>query len=341
MTFARKQTAWLFMGAAATVYTAVFFIARSQRASVHPDVLGIAAMCDLVITVPLLYYLLRVRPGHSSWLAMVAVVLAGARAVGFLLPAAQRAHLPGVRWLGVPLELWVIVTIVQRLRRVPFSADPVMRIREAAGALLPSKWLAELVAGEILVLYCAFACRARPATAPGARSFSVAEASGYGMFTSFILIAVFFEGLPMHLLLRRWSHAAAWISAAAGVYGLIWIVGLRRSLRLQPILIDESTLVLRIGFLWRLDLPREQIAACSRVTSGNAPGRKEAGYLPLVIINEPQWLIELAQPAIAHGLFGHRKSVTRIGVAVDDAEGFGAALGRGARRKSGDSRNAT
>jgi hypothetical protein len=328
MTFARKYTAWLFMGAAATVYTAVFFIARGQLASVHPDVLGIAAMCDLVITVPLLYYLLRVRPGHSSWFATVAIFLAGARAVGFLLPAAQRAHLPGVRWLGVPLELWVIAAVVQRLRRVPFSADPVMRIREAAGALFPSEWLAELVAGEILVLYYAlFTWRSRPASAQGARSFSVAEASGYGMFTSFMLIALFFEGLPMHLLLQRWSHTAAWISAAAGVYGLVWIVGLRRSLRLQPILIDASTLMLRIGFLWRVDFTREQIAACRPVTSGKVPGRKEAGYLPLVIINEPQWLIELAQPAIAHGLFGRRKSVTRIGVAVDDAEGFGEALG--------------
>ena len=125
-------------------------------------------MCDLMITVPALYYLLRVRPGHSSWLAMVAVFLAGARAVGFLLPVAERSHLPGVRWLGVPLELWVVVAIVRRLRQAQFSADPVMRIREATGALVPSKWAAELVAGEILVVYYAlFSWRAHPRSAPG------------------------------------------------------------------------------------------------------------------------------------------------------------------------------
>ena len=130
----------------------------------------------------------------------------------------------------------------------------------------------------------------------------------------------------MHLLLQRWSPIAAWISSAAGVYGLIWIVALRRSLALQPILIDARTVVLQIGFLWRVEFPREQIAACHRVTSGNAPARKEDGYLPLVVLNEPQWLIELAEPAIAHGLFGRRKAVTRIGLAVDDAEGFGGTL---------------
>jgi len=165
-----------------------------------------------------------------------------------------------------------------------------------------------------------------PPAPAGTSSFSVAESSGYNLFTTFILIALLFEGLPMHLLLYRWSHAAAWISSAASIYGLIWIVGLKRSLALQPIMIDQQSVVLQIGSLWRVEFPRAQITACLPVTPGHAPGRQDAGYLPLVVINEPQWLIELAEPVIAHGLFGRRKTVTRIGVAVDDAQGFRAAL---------------
>jgi hypothetical protein len=51
--------------------------------------------------------------------------------------------------------------------------------------------------------------------------------------------------------------------------------------------------------------------------------------LPLVVLNEPQWLIELHEPVVVCGPFGRRKAVTRIGVAADDGDAFGAALGDG------------
>src|ERR1022692_2393109 len=78
--------------------------------ALHAGAIGLGAACDLTITVPVLYYLLLVRPGHSSWMALVAVTLAGARAAGFLLSAAEQTYLPPLRWLGVPLEIWVVVT---------------------------------------------------------------------------------------------------------------------------------------------------------------------------------------------------------------------------------------
>ena len=94
MVLARKQTTWLFVALAATVYGAVFFVTRAHTAALHAGAIGLGAACDLTITVPVLYYLLLVRPGHSSWMALVAVTLAGARAAGFLLSAAEQGYLP-------------------------------------------------------------------------------------------------------------------------------------------------------------------------------------------------------------------------------------------------------
>ena len=159
-----------------------------------------------------------------------------------------------------------------------------------------------------------------------AASFPLAEASGYGLFTNFFIVALICEAVPMHLLLSRWSHVVAWISSAAAGYGVVWMIRLRRSIDLQPIQIDDYRVVLQVGFLCRLEFPREHIVSCRRINAGSAPHRKESGYLALVVINEPQWLIELAEPTIAHGLYGRQKSVTRIGVAVDDADGFGSFL---------------
>src|ERR1039457_600985 len=238
MVLTRKQTTWLFMALAATVYTAVFLVTRAHPAALHPGAIGLGAACDLTVTVPVLYYLLLLRPVYSSWMALVAVALAGARAAGFLLSAAEQTYLPPLRWLGVPLEIWVLIAVARRLRRPASGGDALSRIREAAGAVFRYVWAAELVAAEVAVFYYAlFAWRARPQSAPGYRSFGLAEASGYGMFSILLMMAVAVEGVPLHLLLRSWSHAGAWIFTGDGIYGFVWIVARYRSLALRPVLV--------------------------------------------------------------------------------------------------------
>src|SRR5690242_6008975 len=90
MALARRQNIWTFLALASTVYVAVFFLSHSAAASVHPGPMGIGTMCDLIVTVPVLFYFLLVRYGYSSGAAVIAVALAGARAAGFLLPAAEQ-----------------------------------------------------------------------------------------------------------------------------------------------------------------------------------------------------------------------------------------------------------
>ncbi|HLJ49337.1 MAG TPA: hypothetical protein VKU01_25160 [Bryobacteraceae bacterium] len=327
MTLAKKQAYWLFVLLALCTYTAVFSIARSPRALVHPAAIGWGGLADLLITVPALFYFLVVRAGFSSWMTLVLVFFAGARAAGFILTAPEQAYLPALRWLGVPLELWIIASIVRRFRRMDRSGDSVTRIRAASQALFRYEWLSRLFASELEVLYYAlFSGRARPDTRDGYRAFSYGEASGFGMFILIIGAGIFFESVPVHLILHRWSAVAAWIMTALDVYGLIWLVAIGRALRLRPILVGEDRVLIRVGLIWEVEFRRDQVAHCHRV-AGPPPNRREPGYLSAVVLNEPQWLIELKEPVTAHGLLGRRREVTRIGLAVDESPGFGQAFG--------------
>src|SRR5206468_2162856 len=123
MVLARKQTIWLFTGLMATIYVAVFFLARTAPALTHPGRMGLGATFDLVITVPALYYLLLIRPGFSSWTALMAVVLVGARAAGFLLTSEELQYVPALKWIALPLELWAIAAVVRRIRRANRTGD--------------------------------------------------------------------------------------------------------------------------------------------------------------------------------------------------------------------------
>ena len=284
-------------------------------------------MCDLMITVPFLYYLIVVRRGYSSPVATAAVFAAGARAAFLLLPAVEQPFLAPARWAGIPIEIWLITAILRKLRKMGPGADAVERIHEAAKALFRHERIAELVAGEIEVFYYAlFAWRAKPQARAEHRPFTYGDASGYITLSLLLALALVFEGVPLHLLLHRWSPPAAWNGTAMGFYGLIWVAALARSLRLRPVLVGDGSVVLQIGILWRIEIPRKNIKSCRRIL-GQPPDRRHPGYLPLAVMNEPQWLIELHEPAIARGLYGRRRMVTSIGLAVDDPDAFGAALG--------------
>jgi len=252
---------------------------QAAAASLHPRGIGFGVACDLMITVPALYYLLLVGRGYSAWA---------------VLPAAVRSALPTLRWLALPLGLWILFRVARR-----------WRVRQNPAVLY----------------YALLSWRARPASEPDSRSFPLAEASGYGMFSILMMIALVVEGIPAHLLLLRWSHTAAWIFTALGIYGCIWMLALRRALALHPALIGNQTVRLQIGFLRSVEFRRDQILAVRRFSPNDPPPDAS-----LVVWNEPQWLIALREPVAVRGLFGRRKMAARIAVAVDDGEGFAAAL---------------
>lgn len=145
------------------------------------------------------------------------------------------------------------------------------------------------------------------------------------MFATIVAVGLLCEGLPAHLLLQRWSHLGAWVLTALDLYRLLWLIAIARSVSLRPILVGDRAVLLRAGFIWEVELARENIVACRRL-SGNEPARKRPGYVSLVVMNQPQWIVELTEPVVARGLYGRNRKVTRIGVAVDDFAEFGAAL---------------
>jgi hypothetical protein len=328
MTLSKNRAMGVFLGSAIVVYSTVFFISRSALAAARPGVIGLAALADLTITVPVLFYLLVVRRGYSSWMALVPVTFAGARAAGFLLSSGEQAYLPALRWLGIPLELWIVAQIVHRFRRIERGGDVLARIRLAASAMIPYRRLGEIVADEIAVFYYAlFSWRARPDTKPGWKAFEYSEASGWGNFSTLLAIAVVCEGVPVHLLLKQWSATAAWIMTALDVYALMWLIAIGRAAKLRPILVSGEMVLLRIGLIWEVKIARDRIVACRR-SSVPVPRRKDPGYLSTVVMNQPQWVIELSEPVVAKGLYGRRRTVTRIGVAVDEPARFGSVFAK-------------
>lgn len=256
----------------------------------------------------------------------MAVGLCGLRAGGFLLPEVDQQYVPSLRWVSVLLELLVVATLVRRFRRVRSDGDVLARIRGAASAVFPYERLADLVAAEAAVLYYAFfSWRAKPETNRNAQAFSCGEASGYSLLGTLLVLLILCEGVPLHFLLLHYNAVAAWVWTGLDAYGLLWAVALIRASKLRMILVDEQWVRIRVGIAWETEIPRKYILSCRRMSSAETL-TKTPDYLRVVVLNDPQYILQLSQPVVAVGLYGQRRTFTQIGVAIDRGEAFISAL---------------
>ncbi len=158
-----------------------------------------------------------------------------------------------------------------------------------------------------------------------ARAFTIHQQSGITMVLGGLAGVGFIEIPILHLVLARWSLTAAWLATAVGFYGTFWLIALCRSYGLRPVLLTPTHLAIRVGLLWRLDVPLDAIQSVRRATAPY-PTRRTKSYLAATAGNTPVFMIELTKPLTAEGPYGVRKSVTRIGIAPDEPAAFEAAL---------------
>ena len=279
-----------------------------------------AVLFDLILSLPLLYHLVVLRPAGRPLLDAAPALTLGAVVAGALLATRPETRLL-VRASGVLAEAAVLALLVRRLRvaaRQLQSADRddfLLRVASLTDPLLR-------VAGmELAVLYYAFVGpRRRRALGPG--EFGYTEDTGLGGLLFALGFVVTMEGLAVHLLIHSWSPAAAWVLAAANVYTLIWLAAAYQAARLRPVALSADRLLVRTSLLWTAEIPRAAIASVTRIHE--APRGK--GVLRAALAAEPALLVTLRAPVIARGPLGIRRSVTRIALHVDEPERLRAAL---------------
>lgn len=131
-------------------------------------------------------------------------------------------------------------------------------------------------------------------------------------------MAAALELVGVHVLLRSWSKTAALVHAALSVYGIVWLVGDYRAMRHRPHELRDSSLRVRYGLRWDLDVAWAHVSAVRRTR------RLPLGddVLNTVPVGSPQYVVELCAPADATGPYGIVRGVRQIGLVVDEPERF-------------------
>ena len=325
----------LFLAIAAALLAVEAWIVNRADFPSQPGVVSLAVTLDIVLGLPLLFYLLLARYKRLPLITLAPVFVVSLMIAGHLLPPGHHTYLSWIE-LAVPLvELTVLAVVSLKLRQV---VGHYRRLRLANAyfpetleaslrAALPTfpPLVASVAAAEASLVSFGLAGwlrRAPRATAELPR-FSYHRHGNYAVILGFLTFMVLLETTVAHLLLARWSTTAAWVLTALSIYTLIWLFGDYQAGRLQPILLSDTHLHLRTGMRWRVDVPWQQVAALGKISQVN---KKAPDYLNLAALGEPQLALRLSEPVAVHGLLGRIRFARVIGLSVDAPVAFSTAV---------------
>lgn len=141
--------------------------------------------------------------------------------------------------------------------------------------------------------------------------------------------AILVETTVLHLWLTGAGHARwALASTLLGVFTIAWLLLDAAAMRRALVHVDDASLTLAIGRRWNATLPRAGLLSVAPLTWKDVPDPATArDYRNLTKPAEPNVLLAWREPVTVRGPGGVMVRMTRMGLHVDDAAGFVAALG--------------
>lgn len=299
-----------------------------------PTLLSAAITFDLLVTVPVAFYLLVARRFSLSIVTVAPVAGAGWLAAYVVLPVDHQGPLAFAEFGVAVVEVAAVAWIVRRVwlaarEKGSRNADPLANLRRISKDVLGSRRFGSIFAAELAMFYYAVgAWRARPHLPHGADAFSCYKKSGQGALVFGILLLITAEGLVVHLVVSKWSVAAAWVITALTIYGGLWLLGDYRATVLRPMLLQGDSLEIRAGLRYNFSIPIEAIDSVVRTRPETGPD------VSVTLLSGPTHWIVFNRVITAEGMFGFTKEIRAVGLTPDDPEGFEQAMDPAVSRKA-------
>lgn len=289
---------------------------------------------DLLLTVPLFYYLL-IRKTKISVLTVVPLSILMFCLASYLLPASANQYLDLYKTFALPLlELAVVLVVAYKIRRARkvFKAgkaeisDFYERLQLALREVMPSSAsLSDILATEMAMFYYAAAAFKKVGFRQG---FSYHRETGLLAIVGAMVLLVVVETVALHFLLMQWSVLTANILTFLSLYSLIFILALAGAAKHRPHIIKPGGLLLRFG-LQETYITFEEIRSIERL-KGEVPEEKH--LVKLGMLENYNLLIRVEGVQQLQRLYGIRKRYNSLVCWVDDPQVFLETYERSARK---------
>jgi len=285
-------------------------------------------LADFVLTFPVMFYFVIVRPLKVSAKSLFLVFSVCCGLAYLLLPQQQREYILQIRKLSILAELFVIGYAITRIKKLRTAyklhhakfADPIYNLRLSMAEVLGKSPAIKLLAAEIAIIRYGLLFWKKEKTDSQYQSFSTYKDCGYIAIWCVLFAVVLIEIIAVHFLLLKWSHTAAIILTLVSLYGtLIFIADLSAMLK-RRVLTNGETIILRTGLRWRAITGLANIQSLQKITNDYT---SDQPYLKGgVLKTSGNLLITFKQPVKVDKLYGASNECSSILMHVDDVDAF-------------------
>jgi len=289
--------------------------------------LPLAVTLDVTVGIPALYYAFIVRRYRVPVSTVAAVFLLCLYLASVILPTAHQSfllQLKRVVLLGEPVLLLLSVFKMRHLVREYKKAQSVRIDFEhnlaASFQAVFGNPLLPLVSELTMLRYgLCFWLQLPPAASQ--YTFSVHRESGFSALMSTVMFVPVIEMVVVHLLVMRWIQPVALVLLLLSAYSLLFLLAHLRAVRQRPILLENTTLILRAGLVWQCSIDVSHITKVEAIRELDIT-RKGILNLAKPLLTQPNVLLTSHGPVIVNGLYGFSKSTHSLAFYVDRPQEF-------------------
>jgi hypothetical protein len=291
------------------------------------DTLNFAITADLLLIVPLVYFLL-IRKSEIPNTTVIPVMIIGLLVGSYFLPQESQTYLSIFKTWALPvIEISILTFVIIKVRRAikkykslkGSTPDFYNALKSTCYEILPKKLVLPF-ATEVAVFYYGFINWKTKEI--NENEFTYHKNSGTRvLFGGFIMI-IGIETIALHFLLARWSIVAAWILTVLSVYTTIQVFGFAKSLSKRPISINKDSLTLRYGILNEVEIPFSDIDKVELSRKSLEKDELTKTLSPLGELESYNVIIHLKKENELVGLYGMKKKFNLLGLHIDEPKEF-------------------
>ncbi|XLS28730.1 hypothetical protein ACJD0Z_16220 [Flavobacteriaceae bacterium M23B6Z8] len=303
----------------------MLFLSKTPQLETSKN-LGYAIIADMVLTIPLLYFLL-IRKRNISNLTVLTFSVLGLFLAGWMLPKDFQALIGQLKSIFIPvIELFIISSVLYKIYKFKRSVkeetsvvpDALQLLRKNINASFSNKFMAGALVTELSVLYYGFLSWKKIAVQPGVYT-NYKESGAIAIYGALILVIIA-ETIGFHFLLNQWSSVVAWIFTGSSIYLLLQLFAHCKALLQRPISLEKGFLIVRYGIFMDAKIPLASIESIEKTTADFV---KEKGIEKVALLGDAEShniLLILKNEETLTKAYGTRKLFKKLYFYVDEPD---------------------
>lgn len=317
----------LIFGIPLLIIAIMVLISKSTFYFKNPDILSIGITFDLLLTLPIVYFLL-IRKTNIPKTTVVPFLILGIIVCSLILPTENQYYLSLFKtWLLPVIELsivsFVIFNVWKAIKKYKKnkikSVDFYTTLKKTCQEILPKALITPVVT-EISVFYYGFIYWKKRKLEEG--EFSYHKESGSISLLIALIFIIGVETITIHFLVAKWNIVLAWVLTFLSIYSSIQIIGFVKSMIKRPISIENNKLFLRYGIMNETTINLSDIDSIE-ISSKDITTDKETRKLSILgELEGHNIIIKLKKENTLFGLYGIKRTYKNLAFYVDNKNEF-------------------